>query len=86
MRTAITIVGGFVLLALCVAVARRWGGSAATGAGVGIFIAAWLVIAAVNMWIGVTRAGYTVREELPIFLVIFLVPAAAALFVRWRLS
>ena len=86
MRTATIILGGFALLAVSVAVARRWGGTAATGAGVAIFIAAWLVIAAVNMWIGVARAGYTFREELPILLLIFLVPAAAALFVRWRLS
>ena len=86
MRTAVIIVGGFALLALCVAVSRRFGGGGATGAGIAIFIAAWLVIAAVNMWMGVARAGYTFREELPIFLLIFLVPAAAALFVRWRLS
>jgi hypothetical protein len=86
MRTAIIIVGGFALLAICVAAARRLGGTSATGAGITVFIVAWLVIAAVNMWLGVARAGYTVREELPIFLLIFLVPAAAALFVRWRLS
>lgn len=86
MRTAIIILGGLVLLALSVAVSGRWGGSAATGAAVGIFIVAWLVIAAVNMWIGVARAGYTIREELPIFLLIFVVPATAALFIRWRLS
>jgi len=28
--------------------------------------------------------GYSVREELPIFLLTFLVPSAAALIVRWR--
>ena len=86
MRTAMFILGGFALLALCVAVARRLGGGSATGVGIAIFIAAWLVVAAVNMWIGVARAGYTVREELPIFLLIFLLPAAAAIFVRWKLS
>jgi hypothetical protein len=30
------------------------------------FIPVWLVAAAVNMWIGVTRAGYSVGEEAPI--------------------
>jgi hypothetical protein len=44
------------------------------------------VVAAINMWIGVARAGYSFREELPIFLLIFLVPAAAAAFIRWKLS
>jgi hypothetical protein len=27
-----------------------------------------------------------IREELPIFLLIFLLPAAAAAFIRWKLS
>ena len=31
-----------------------------------------------NMWVGVTRAGYTVMQELPILLVNFAVPAAIA--------
>jgi hypothetical protein len=36
------------------------------------------------MWLGVSRAGYSFREELPIFLVIFAVPAAVALFVKFK--
>ena len=50
------------------------------------FIALWFVAAAVNLWLGVSRAGYTVMEELPIFLAIFAVPAAAAGFVWWKYS
>jgi hypothetical protein len=42
------------------------------------FIPLWLLAAAVNMYIGVTQAGYTVAQELPIFGVIFAVPAAVA--------
>ena len=38
------------------------------------------------MWVGVTRAGYSVAEEAPIFLVVFVVPAAVALFILWRSS
>jgi hypothetical protein len=38
----------------------------------------------VNLWIGVTRAGYSFREELPIFLVIFLLPVVVAGMVKWR--
>jgi len=45
-----------------------------------------LVAAAVNMWIGVTRAGYSVAEEAPIFLIVFAVPAAVALLVAWALT
>jgi hypothetical protein len=50
------------------------------------FIPVWLVAAAVNMWIGVTRAGYSVAEEAPIFLIVFAVPAAVALLVAWALT
>jgi hypothetical protein len=57
----------------------------ATSLATGLFLAAWLAIAAANMWVGVARAGYSVAEELPIFALIFGVPAAAALLARWRL-
>ena len=39
---------------------------------------AWLVVSLVNMWVGVTKAGYSVREEFPILLIVFLVPALLA--------
>ena len=48
-----------------------------------VFIPVWFVGAAVNMWIGVTRAGYTVAEELPIFVLVFGVPAGIAAVI-WR--
>ena len=36
------------------------------------------------MYLGVKRAGYSASEELPIFLVVFGVPAAAALLAWWK--
>ncbi|MCI0562463.1 MAG: hypothetical protein MN733_28590 [Nitrososphaera sp.] len=51
-----------------------------------VFLPIWLVVALVNMWIGVAQAGYSVSEELPIFLLIFAVPGAAAVFVWWKFS
>jgi hypothetical protein len=36
------------------------------------------------MWLGVAQAGYSVKEEIPIFLLIFLLPVAVALFVQWK--
>ena len=86
MRTVIIILGGFVLLAVCFSVARLMGSSvaAATGTAVKIFMTSWFVVAAVNMWIGVARAGYSFTEELPIFLVIFLVPTAAAISIKGK--
>jgi hypothetical protein len=88
MRTAIIILGGFALLAACILAARRLGGGAGPpiGPAVAIFIATWFVVAAINMWMGVARAGYSFKEELPIFLLIFLLPAAAAVLIRWKLS
>jgi hypothetical protein len=50
------------------------------------FVPIWLIGAAINMWFGVARAGYSVAEETPIFLVVFAVPAAVAILVVWSLS
>lgn len=85
MRTTIIIVGGLVLLGLA-ALAARLRGTVAVVTAAKVFLPVWLVVAAVNMWIGVTRAGYSVSEELPIFVVIFAVPGAAAGFVWWKFS
>ena len=51
-----------------------------------MFISLWFVAAGINMWIGVSKAGYSVAEEAPFFIVVFAVPAAVALFVLWWLS
>ena len=48
-----------------------------------IFVVVWLAVAAVNMWAGVARAGYSVADEFPIFLLIFTVPAAVAVLLKW---
>ncbi len=88
MRTAIIILGGFLLFGICL-LACRWiggGNPRAMVAAAQIFLPIWLAAAAINMWVGVARAGYSVTEELPIFLVIFALPAAAAAFVWWKFS
>jgi hypothetical protein len=86
MRTVIIILGGFVLLAACFGVARLFGSNVAvaTGTAVKIFMTIWFVVAAVNLWIGVAQAGYSFTEEFPIFLLIFLLPAAAAILIKWK--
>jgi hypothetical protein len=73
-----------VLLGVCVFGGRMIGGSGAGVTGAKIFIVIWFVAAAINMWIGVSRAGYSIVEELPIFLVIFAIPTAVAAFVWWK--
>jgi hypothetical protein len=86
MRTLMITLGGFVLLGLFVFVGRLVGGSTTSlGTAAKIFIPIWLVAALLNMWMG-TQAGYSLTEELPIFLLIFAVPAAFALFVWWKFT
>ncbi len=85
MRTLIIIVSGLILFGICL-LASRWLSAAGTAPALAakIFIPLWLVAAAYNMWVGVSRAGYSVAEELPIFLVIFAIPAAVAALVWWK--
>lgn len=77
-HTVKVITCGLVLLALCLVFGRA--------AGAKLFLPLWLVAAIVNLWIGVSRAGYTVADEAPIFLVVFGVPAAVALTALWQMS
>ncbi|WP_163478758.1 hypothetical protein, partial [Klebsiella pneumoniae] len=51
-----------------------------------IFLPVWLAMSLTNMWVGVARAGYSLREELPIVLVVFALPAIIAGIAVWRLA
>jgi hypothetical protein len=51
-----------------------------------VFVGLWFVGAGINMWLGVTRAGYSVKEEIPFFFIVFLIPAVVALLVWWKYS
>jgi hypothetical protein len=85
MRTAIIIVGGLVVGALFLFTGRILGrGPETLALGAKLFIPLWFIAAAANLWLGVAKAGYSFMEELPIFLVIFAVPVAAAAFLWWR--
>jgi hypothetical protein len=87
MRSLIIIAAGLVILGLGALAGWRFGGGAQSlVTAAKIFILVWLVVALINMWMGVARAGYSVAEELPIFLAIFLIPAAVAAFVWWKSS
>lgn len=35
------------------------------------FVPFWLLMAGINMWVGVSYAGYSVRQEFPILLLVF---------------
>jgi hypothetical protein len=84
MRTLLIILGGLVAWGVCLGVARFAGGLTARSAFIAtvVFAIIWLLAAAYNLWVGVTRAGYSVMEELPIFLLIYLLPVAVAVVVQ----
>ena len=88
MRTLAIIIGGLVILGFSVAAGRYVGGGASgtTILAMKTFLVVWFLVALFNFWMGVSRAGYPVSEELPIFLLIYIVPGALAAFVWWRLA
>ena len=87
MHVLLVIVGGIVLLALFVLFGWLWGASAAGMAWAAkAFVPAWLVMSAANMWVGVSHAGYSVRDEFPILLGVFAVPAVLAVLSAWWLG
>ena len=85
MHTVIVIGIGFVVLAACLTVGWAVGGPSALPSAALVFLPVWFLGAAMNMAFGVNRAGYTVAEEAPVFLLVFAVPAFLALFLRSRL-
>ncbi len=87
MRTGFIILIGFVLWGACLGVAKLLGGGSVPALirATRTFVVAWFMVAVMNMWVGVTQAGYAASEELPIFLLIFGAPGLVALVVIWRL-
>jgi hypothetical protein len=86
MRTALFLLTGFLLLAAFAILGRQFSANypAATTIATVTYVALWLAIAAFNMWTGVAKAGYAASEELPVFALIFLVPAVVAVLLKWR--
>lgn len=87
MRTAQFLASGLLLMTSLLIVARLFAEhlpsapNLALAAGLGL----WLAITAVNMWLGVAKAGYSIGEELPILVLLFGIPAAVAVLARWKL-
>jgi hypothetical protein len=86
MRTILFLSSGLLLMASFLIAAKLFSEHypAAPNWAVAIGLAIWLAITGANMWIGVSKAGYSVADELPILLLVFAVPAAVAVLVRWR--
>ena len=87
MRTPLFLLVGFLLLAATMLLGKLFSSNypGATFAATWIFVGLWLAVSGGNLWVGVAKAGYTLSEELPIFLLIFAVPAIVAIFLKWRI-
>jgi hypothetical protein len=83
-HTVIVISIGLMLLGLCTFVGHMVGGAPGMSAATLVFLPLWFIGAGINLIIGVKRAGYSIAEEAPIFLVVFAIPALVALFAWWR--
>jgi hypothetical protein len=88
MHTLKVIFGGTLLLGICLLLGR-WIGSAAAvvvATTVKYFLVLWLVATLVNMSVGVNKAGYSIKNEAPVALLVFAVPAIVAIVIWWRFS
>ena len=88
MHTLKVIFGGFLLLGVCLLLGRWIGGAAATVVATTIkyFIVLWLAATLVNMCVGVSKAGYSIKDEAPVALLVFTVPAITSILIWWRTS
>ena len=86
MRTLMFLLGGLALWGACLGIAKLVASASASSMTIATtaFAVIWFIVAAANMWMGVSRAGYSFQEELPIFLLIFLLPVAVAAVVNWK--
>jgi len=85
-RTALFLAAGLLLLGAALLLGKLFSSHypSATFAATVAYVGLWLIVAGVNMWVGVAKAGYSVADELPIFLLIFGVPAAVAFLLKWK--
>lgn len=76
MRSLVFVIAGIVLWALAVAVGKWW--QVARQHMLVSFCGIWFAVALINMWLGVSFAGYSLMQELPFFLIIFFIPVVLA--------
>lgn len=87
MRTGLFLVAGFLLLSALLLLAKLFSANFPDAMRLTTiaFVVLWFLIAGANMWVGVVKAGYSATAELPIFLLIFGLPVAVAVLLKWRL-
>jgi hypothetical protein len=68
MHTLRIILGGFLLLGVCLLLGRWIGGAAAVvGVAIKSFLVLWLIATLINTWVGVSKAGYSIKDEAPVW-------------------
>jgi hypothetical protein len=82
MHTLIILGTGFLVLAVCALIGKVVAGRSGLARACLWFVPVWFIGAGINMYIGVSQAGYSLADEAPIFVVVFAIPAAVA----WLLS
>lgn len=88
MHTLKILLAGFVLLGFCLLGGRWVAGASNTAVSTAIksFLVLWLIATLGNLWFGVSRAGYSLKDEAPVALLVFGVPAIVAALVWWKSS
>jgi hypothetical protein len=84
MHTVMVITIGLLLLGACLLIGNLLGGPPGMARAALVFLPLWLLGAGINLYFGVRSAGYGIGEELPVFAVVFALPALAATFLWWR--
>ena len=86
MRTALFLTAGFLLLGTSLLLGKLFSTNypGASLVATIAYVVLWLLIAGFNMWVGVVKAGYSATEELPTFLLIFVIPSAVAIVLKWK--
>lgn len=84
MHTLIVIGVGLLLLGVCLLAGSAAAGAPGIARAALLFLPLWFLGAGINLWIGVRSAGYGVGEELPVFFVVFALPALVAMLTWWR--
>ena len=85
MHTLSVTVAGLLLLGLFCGVGWAFAREQGARSAALVFVPVWFVATALNMWVGVNRAGYTVLQEMPVSVIMFVLPTAFALTLRARL-
>lgn len=81
MHTVMVVACGGAILALFVALSKLWHlDITATPWGLVLFCVIWTVISLINMYMGISKAGYSLQEELYVLPQVLLPPIICSFF------